>query len=185
MPLQVEYFNDVHGYISWPEAQLLYTLATQLPPNGKVVEIGSYQARSTIALATGAKEVGGMVWAIDHHPTYEQGGTQFGMGDNQAYYGNIADYGVGDVVRTVNLPSDQAFIAWKDDIDLLFIDGDHDAVQVQRDWYLWSMLADVVAMHDTAGFHNGINKLVQDILDSGAWERTEMVDSISVFRRVG
>lgn len=182
MPLPIEYFKDVHGFISWPEAQLLYRLATEVSLGGNIVEIGSYQARSTIALALGAKEVGGVVWAIDHHPTYEAGGTHYGMGDNQAYYGNLADYGVGEAVKTINLSSDEAFVIWKHNIDLLFIDGNHEYEQVHKDWYLWSHFAKVVALHDTAGYHAGVTRLVESILTNGLWVEVTKVDSITVFQ---
>jgi len=163
---------------------LLYTLATQVPINGKIIEVGSYQARSTIALALGAKVAGAKVWAIDHHPTYEIMGTSFGMGDNAAYYANLTKWGVGDVVRTINLPSSQTFICWIDPVDLVWIDGDHEYEQVRQDWYMWSSFTDKVALHDTAGHHVGLNRLVQEIVMGGNWIADQVVDSMTVFKNI-
>lgn len=175
-------FTKAHGFLSLPEAELLHSLVLQVPTGGTVVEVGSYQGRSTIAMALAAKRVGCTLWAIDPHLTYEAGGTQFGMADNMAYYENIAHFQVGGVVKTLNISSDEAFILWSRDIDLVFIDGDHEYEHVRRDWYLWSMQADVVALHDTAGHHEGVTRLVDEVLASGTWERTQVIDSISVFR---
>lgn len=183
-PLPDDLFAKVEGFISLPEAELLNRLAREVSTGGNIIEVGSYRARSTIALALGAKEVGATVWAIDPHPTYEQGGTQFGMFDNIYYYENIAAYGVGGVVKTLNITSTEAFILWSREIDLVWIDGDHTYEKARLDWYLWSVFTDVVALHDTAGHHEGINRLVGEILDSGNWERSEVVDSITVFRSI-
>lgn len=185
MPLPDDLFKVVEGFISLPEAELLHRLALEVPKGGNIVEIGSYKARSTIALALGAKEVGAVVWAIDPHPSYEQGGTSFGMVDNQAYYENIVHYGVGDVVKTVNLSSDEVWAVWSEHIDLLWIDGDHEFEQAKLDWHMWSCHTETVALHDTAGHHAGIDRLVVDIIASGNWERTEIVDAISVFKWIG
>lgn len=182
MTLPDDFFKKVHGFITLPEAELLYKLASQMSNGSNIVEIGAYQGRSTIALALGAKVSGATVWSIDHHPDYEIMGTHFGMSDNQAYYRNLADYSVGDVVRTINLSSVDVFRAWTKPVDLLFIDGSHEFDAVHRDWMLWSSFTSMIALHDTAGHHPGVNQLVQEVLDSGNWERVEVVDSISLFK---
>src|SRR6185369_8676537 len=130
--------SNVHGFLSLPEAELLYRLASQVSSDGNIVEIGSYQGRSTIALALGAKVNAATVWSIDPHGSYEVDGVTFGMADNQAYYANIAKYGVGDVVKTINLTS--LFIGgiWHLPIDILFIDGNHNYAAVKQDWYDYS-----------------------------------------------
>lgn len=184
MPLPDDLFQSVEGFISLPEAELLHALACTVPAGSNIVEVGSYRARSTVALALGAKEAGALVWAVDHHPTYEAGGTQYGMADNQAYYANIAKYDVGDVVKTMNMPSTKVWQIWLDKIELLFIDGEHSYEQVSRDFNLWSLFTDTVVLHDTAGFHEGVTHLLTDVLDSGSWIVVKVVDSISVLERV-
>lgn len=175
-------FTKAHGFLSLPEAELLHSLVLEVPTGGTVVEVGSYQARSTIAMALAAKIVGCTVWAIDPHTTYEAGGTMFGMFDNQNYYENIAHFQCGGVVKTLNISSSQGFVLWDRDIDLVFIDGDHSYEAVHRDWVLWSMLSNVIALHDTAGHHEGVTRVVNEVLESGTWELAQVVDSISVFR---
>lgn len=177
------FYKQVNGFITEPEAELLYKLASSIPEYGTVVEIGAYQGRSTCALALGAEQQGGIVYSIDSHPNYAAGGTVFSMLDNQAYYTNIAHYHLGDTIRTINLPSEQVMLCWIEGIDLLWIDGGHDVQQVQHDWYGWSNHADVVALHDTAGHHPAVSQLLHVILDRGDWTVQETVDAITVLRR--
>lgn len=177
------FYKRVNGFITEPEAELLYRLASHIPEYGTVVEIGAYQGRSTCALAFGAEQQGGSVYSIDSHPSYMAGGTSFSSLDNQAYYEAISEYHLGDVVRTINLPSEQVIICWNYPIDLLWIDGNHDAGQVRLDWYGWSYHADLIALHDTAGHHPAVTQLLQEILDSSVWTVQEKVDSITVLRR--
>lgn len=179
-----ELYTKAHGFLTQAEAELLYSLVLEVPTGGNVVEVGSYQARSTIAMALAAKSAGCTVWAIDPHMTYEAGGTLFGMFDNQAYYENIAHFQCGGVVKTLNISSVEAYIMWRRDVDLLFIDGDHSFEAVHRDWTFWSCFTNLIALHDTAGHHEGVTRLVNEVLDSGVWERVQVVDSISVFRRI-
>ena len=183
----IDILNNVHGFISLAEAKLLYTLASQVPSGGNIVEIGAYCGRSTIALALGAKVNGVFVWSIDPHPTYEAGGTQYGMADNQEYYHNIAYYRVGDVVRTINLPSTNS--GYAQDTDLLWIDGSHVYKDVEWDFRHYSRMINPygdgkIALHDTAGFHPGVTQLVNEILAAGQWKISQRVDAISVLERV-
>ena len=46
--------DEVDGWLTLEQARMLYDRARVLPPQGRVVEIGSHHGRSTIALALGA-----------------------------------------------------------------------------------------------------------------------------------
>jgi len=177
------FYTRVNGLITEPEAETLYKLASEVPAFGNIVEIGAYQGRGTCALAIGAKTVQGVkVYSVDHHPDYTAGDTHFNEQDLQAYYANIAHYELGSIVRTINLPSEQAFVSWQGDIDLLWIDGDHEYEAVSRDFALWGSFATVVALHDTAGHHEGVSRLVTEIIQAGTWAEVSKVDSITVFK---
>ena len=65
MNLNMDAINSIHGFLDPNEAQLLYRLASEVPAGGVIVEIGSYEGRSTICLGKGAKVNGANVWAID------------------------------------------------------------------------------------------------------------------------
>lgn len=184
MPLPDDLLATVEGHLSLSEAETLYALACGVPAGSNIFEIGAYRARSTCALALGAKEAGALVWSVDHHPTYEAGSTQYSMADNQVYYANLAKYNVGDVVKTINLQSDMVWQIWLNDIALLFIDGDHQYEQVARDFHRWSMFAETVALHDTAGFHPGVSQVLEEVLASGEWIAMKVIDSLTVLQGI-
>jgi predicted O-methyltransferase YrrM len=180
--------NTVHGFLSLAEAELLYRLASEVPVSGAIVEVGAFQGRSTVALALGAKQAGATVWSIDNHAEYRTGDTQFGMNDNQHYYENVAKYQVGDVVKTLNLTSHEAYQHWRGQtIHLYWIDGKHDYENVSDDFKYFAWLvhpAGKIALHDTAGFHPGVMQLLNEILAAGEWAISEQVDATTVLRRV-
>src|SRR5690242_12929620 len=95
--------DSVHaiiGHLSPNEAQLLYDLAAAVPQDGVIVEIGSYQGKSTVCLGLGAKEAGARVYAIDpHEDKQENEHTHYGMENHAALLRNLLEYEVAETVR--------------------------------------------------------------------------------------
>lgn len=178
-------FNQVRGFLSIEEAKLLFELASQVPSGGTIVEIGSYQGRSSVLLGLGAKEAGAHVYAIDPHEEYSEGDTHYGMDDNQHYYENIAKFELGSIVRTINRPSTNSGFGYV--TDLLFIDGSHDYEDVLWDLKHYSrMLSQTgkIAIHDTAGHHIGVTRALADFMrDNEQWTIVQQVDAIAVLSR--
>ncbi len=56
-------YRKINGWLSPDEAIGLNKVAKQLPPNATVVEIGSWQGKSTYCILSGLKS--GKVYAID------------------------------------------------------------------------------------------------------------------------
>jgi predicted O-methyltransferase YrrM len=130
---------------------LLYELAEQADPRGCIVEIGSWQGRSTICLAAGAKVGhGARVFAIDPHAgTVTQA---HGQSSEAILRKNLDEAGVAEQVEVVVATSQQAASEWRAPISLLWIDGDHSYDGTRQDYLLWSdRLVDggVIAFHDT------------------------------------
>ena len=48
--------NPIKGWLSFEESFLLYSSAKAIMPNESVIEIGSYEGRSTVALGLGLKK---------------------------------------------------------------------------------------------------------------------------------
>jgi hypothetical protein len=65
--------RQTKGFLSKSESYALYFLAKNVTQNGSLVEIGSYEGRSTIALAAGAEVPGVKVYAIDPHTGAQSG----------------------------------------------------------------------------------------------------------------
>lgn len=50
MPLDLERWEKIGGWLNWREAQVLYDEALKLPEWSTIVEIGSFRGKSTVAL---------------------------------------------------------------------------------------------------------------------------------------
>lgn len=181
-------FNQVHGFLSLSEAELLYKLASECPKGGNIVEIGSYQGRSTVCLGLGAKVSGAKVWAIDPHDDIQLNETtHYGMENHAALLRNLVNFEVANVVRVVALSSMDASCAWNKDIHLLFIDGKHDYLNISDDLcWINFMKSGSVLLHDTSGHFPDVTHAMTDLLErnSGKWTIDQQVDSITALKRV-
>lgn len=176
---------SIEGFLSADEAELLYRLATEVPENGNIVEIGSYRGKSTVCLGLGARWAKANVWAIDPHEDVQVNAqTHYGMENHAALLRNLLDFGVAETVRVVAISSGDLRDQWMD-IDLIFIDGSHEADAVTAD-LLWSVDNAVgkIALHDTNGHFPGATKALEDFLaENDEWKISETVDSITVLER--
>ena len=121
---------DVEGWMTDEQGRRLYAAAARCPAGGRIVEIGSFQGRSTIVLASAAP-AGVEVVAIDPHAGNDRGPQEIAgyadeaAGDRAAFEANLARAGVADRVRHVASFSDDAHGEVDDPIDVLYIDGAH------------------------------------------------------------
>ena len=180
--------HDIYGFLSPGECALLYRLATAAPAGSTLVEIGSFQGKSTVSLALGARVSGSRVYAIDPHEDLQvTSDTHYGMENHVALLRNLVAFEVADLVRLIGLPSHSAFAAWGHPIRILWIDGSHDYEAVALDFSLWSLHLDAqgsIALHDASGHWPGVSRLVDEILAAGAWAIAERVDATVVLRKV-
>ena len=121
---------DVQGWMSPGQAATLYDAATSCAADGTIVEIGSFQGRSTIVLASAAP-AGATVVAIDPHagndrgPQEYDGFEQAAADDHAIFLANLERAGVADRVRHVRMFSDAALSEVEGAVDVLYIDGAH------------------------------------------------------------
>ena len=113
-------------------AFLLKAAGSQHSLPGDVVEIGSYEGKSTIFLAHGSVHV----TAIDPHKGTVSGGVLAPTYDN--FRKNILRAGVSKKITALITTSKMAAKTWKKPIKLLFIDGLHDEAHAREDYALWS-----------------------------------------------
>jgi SAM-dependent methyltransferase len=122
--------DGVEGWLTDAQASRLSKAAAQVPPGGRIVEIGSYRGRSTIVLARAAPHVAEVV-AIDPHAGSDRGPRQWtgtaaeGDADAAVFRANVERAGIADRVRHVRRFSQEALDAVDGAVDLLYIDGAH------------------------------------------------------------
>lgn len=134
--------DDVNGWMSPDQAAVLHRAAIDCPSSGTIVEIGSFQGRSTIVLALSAADDTHIV-AIDPHAGNDRGPQELdGFADQAAddhavFLANLSKAGVSDRIRYVRAFSDEALCEVTTPIDLLYIDGAHRYGPAQRDIRQW------------------------------------------------
>ena len=133
---------DVQGWMSPGQAATLYDAAVACPDGGTIVEIGSFQGRSTIVLASAAASDVSVI-AIDPHagndrgPQEYDGFEQAAADDHDIFIANLERAGVRDRVRHVRMFSDAAQGEVDGSVDVLYIDGAHRYAPARadiRDW---------------------------------------------------
>jgi predicted O-methyltransferase YrrM len=134
--------EGVEGWLTAPQARRLYAAAAACPPDGRIVEIGSFRGRSTIVLASAAP-AGAEVVAIDPHAGTDRGPQEIAgheraaEEDRLAFADNLARAGVAGRVRHVAAFSTDALDLVPGRVDVLYVDGAHrygPARADLRDW---------------------------------------------------
>ena len=149
----------VKGWMTPGQARLLWRSARVLDPGQRIVEIGSFQGRSTIVLASGAPK-GAEVVAIDPHAGNDRGPNEIegfaneAESDHQIFNSNLAAAGVAERVRHVREFSDAALDEVEGPIDLLYIDGAHRFAPARDDIVAWGAR---VAPGGTMLIHDSFN----------------------------
>jgi predicted O-methyltransferase YrrM len=134
--------DDVAGWLTLDQAAMLAASAAAAPDGGTIVEIGSFQGRSTIVLAASAP-AGATIVAIDPHagtdrgPGERRGCAAAATADRAAFERNLDRAGVRDRVRHVAAFSADAHAAVPGPIDVLFVDGAHRFAAARADIRQW------------------------------------------------
>jgi len=174
----VSALNRLPGWLSIHEGQFLHKAALILKnKKGAVVEIGSFQGKSTIYLA----KTNQRIYAIDPHRGKLDNGTKI-TPTLTAFKKNITDFYVKSNVVLIQKTSFSAAKSWKKKIKLLFIDGLHDEKNAESDYDKWSpFLIDggIVAMHDSFCGWKGAQKVaLQKIISNNDYYEIGVVGSI-------
>lgn len=134
--------TNVDGWLTKGQGLVLYEAAAACPPDGRIVEIGSFHGRSTIVLAVAA-QTGVEIVAIDPHAGNDRGpheiaGYQQAATDDLAKFeANLVATGVDDRVTHVREFSNSAHPHVEGDIDVLYIDGAHRYETARADIKEW------------------------------------------------
>ena len=154
-------YCNITGMMSEEELRWLYQTAKAM---SSVVEIGSWQGRSTHALLSGCK---GTVCAVDHwDPEYIgiPGLSEKIIEDNwRAFNDNLKNF---TNLQIMKMPSLKAVEAFQDkSVDMVFIDGDHAYGSAMADIKAWIHKAvKMVAGHDyESKQHPGVVQAVDEL----------------------
>lgn len=133
-----KHISGIQGWLSEDEAQFLFQLSSHVESGSLIVEIGSYEGRSTVSLALGSKE-SVYVEAVDPHEgdiTEVQAGKI--VDTYERFLGNISKAGIAQKVvvrKTTSLEAAKNYSGAA--IGLLFIDGWHSTQAVLDDIDAW------------------------------------------------
>jgi predicted O-methyltransferase YrrM len=184
---------DVEGWMTRGQGEALYAAAERCPPGGRIVEIGSFQARSTIVLASAAPE-DATVYAIDPHAGNDRGPQEIdgyedaAAGDHAAFNANLAAAGVGDRVTHLRMFSDAALAEVTGAIDVLYVDGAHRYGPAQadiRDWGARVSDGGTMLIHDSFSSVGVTLAILRQLLFSRRWQFVGRSRSLAEYRATG
>jgi predicted O-methyltransferase YrrM len=184
---------SIPGMISPMSGQFLYTMCYMQELRGDVVEIGSWQGRSTSFLARAVKNSGnGKFYAIDHFKGNVGKEHYYVVGRKDLsdlesnFMSNMERIGLKDAVSLLNMTNEQAEKQLKDiKIRFLFIDGDHTKHGVEKDIALFFpklMCGSIVVFDDFARHVEGLIDAVDTLIGKQKFSRIMSYPNTLVLR---
>ncbi len=170
--------RTIPGWLEDGEAELLIAAVAHITRRNiarTVVEIGSFQGRSTVVIGATLRALSpeSRAFAIDPH-----GGVvgsadarlNHGSPTYDAFLANVDAAGITDMVIPVRSLSYET--PWSAPIDMLFIDGLHDRLNVERDFRHFAPFLTTEALvlfHDYAPYYPGVMDFVDDLVANEGW----------------
>ncbi|HEY3140723.1 MAG TPA: class I SAM-dependent methyltransferase [Acidimicrobiales bacterium] len=186
----MEILDGVEGWFSPEQVERVSTRAAATKPGGRIVEIGSFRGRSTIAIARSAPE-GVEIVAIDPHAGNDRGPQEIdgfeeeAAEDNVVFNKNLAKAGVSDRVRHVRKFSSDAHDDVEGSIDVLHIDGAHRFSPARDDIRTWGDLVvpgGSMLIHDSFSSVGVTMAIFSALLFSGRWRYVGRSRSLAEYR---
>ena len=158
------HLNSVKGFLDHDEGICLYNHALSSSKKGPILEIGSYCGKSTIYLATAAKEYNCSVYSVDHHTGSEENQVGWEYHDIELFdeetgkinsfpefMRNLRKANLLDTV--IPIVSDSSLVSrdWKIPLSMVFIDGGHTMEAAFNDFNNWKdkiIKGGILAIHD-------------------------------------
>lgn len=153
---------EIYGFMNETELSWLYEQALEM---NIIVEIGSFEGRSTNALLSANK---GTVYSID---SFDK---RFATSNNLInFITNVAHF---ENFKFLKMPNEEAIKCFDDkSIDMVFIDADHDYDAIKSDIERWLPKTKTLICghdYDDPG-HPGVKKAVDE-----KFENIEIIDTI-------
>ena len=183
--------ENIRGMINYRAGEELFSLAYMQSLKGDVVEVGSFQGRSTFFLGHAVdKSKNGRMFAIDHFRG-NKGKEHFYKVENDdlsdlevGFRNNIERAGLTDTVTLINKPNYEAVKEIKDNsVRLLYIDGDHTAEGVRKDLSLFKpklKAGAIIAFDDYTKTFRGLVSVVNKFIAKKKCKRKYLLDGTLV-----
>jgi predicted O-methyltransferase YrrM len=199
------YAEAARGFMPADEGLALYQAAVTTPAAGPLLEVGSYCGKSAVYLGAAARELGRVLFSVDHHRGSEE--NQAGWEHHEpdlvdpdvgrmdtlpVFRRTVHDAGLErDVVAVVG---DSPVVAayWGVPLALLFIDGGHGAEPARLDYEGWTphvAPGGRLVIHDVFpdpanGGRPPYEEIYLPALTSGRFRESSAVGSLRVLERV-
>jgi len=168
---------SIPGMITPRSGQLLYSLCVIQEARGDVVEIGSWQGRSTSFLARAVRDSGnGHFFAIDHFKGNVGKEAAYVVGEvdlsdlKDRFLSNMKSLELDSSVNLLDMTTAEAAREFKrEQVRFLFVDGDHTYEGVSQDIQLFFPLLcpnAVIVFDDFSNAFPGLLKAVEDLFRS-------------------
>lgn len=174
------------GLVSRDEGRTLRRLASDVPADQAIVELGSHTGLSTCWMAGGAQA---HVFAVDPwgnpRPGSEDDPLGYGTGDAvlEAFGLNIRHEGHADKVTPLRTTSTDLARIWAQPVGLLFIDAVHEYAHVKADVEAWAphmARGSVIAFHDWTDDpehpYEGVKRAIDEVGED--WKPLGVVGSL-------
>jgi len=181
--------DGIGGFLSAKEAALLYRVALDWPAAGAVIELGSFEGRSTSVFALAGRHVHAVdAWSLDvaDLSAYAQGSVNVD-GVFARFMDNLVQLGIADRVSVHRGDTRAVEQGWGQQGAVLFIDAGHTYEDVSADLRLWTRHLHpqgLLLLHDVLGdAYLGVTKAAGELLSSGRWQVAVSAGSIVGFTR--
>lgn len=195
--------RDALGFMPESEGRALYEVALRAPGAYPWVEIGSYCGKSAIYLGAAAREVGTVLYSIDHHRGSEehQVGEEYheprlvdpatGRVDTlPEFRATIGRAGLEEVVLGIAGESAALAAVWTTPLSLVFIDGGHSREAAHDDYEGWTphiVPSGLLVIHDVfidpADGGRPPFEIYRRALESASFEEVRAEGSLRALRR--
>ncbi len=171
--------------------------------DGPLLEVGSYCGKSSVYLGAAARELGSVLFALDHHRGSEENQAGWEHHDPSLVDGETAKmdtlprfrrtlHDAGLEASVVALVGDSPTVGrfWSTPLSFLFIDGGHGSEPAHRDYETWVphvMVGGLLAIHDVFVDPSQGGRppfeIYRRALESGAFDEVGETGSLRVLRR--